>query len=60
MAKVTRDALMVELDTYYPGYGFAVNKGYGTAEHTAAIRALGPSAVHRRSFAPCCDDPSLF
>lgn len=60
IAKVTRDALMVDLDASYPGYGFAEHKGYGTAEHQRAIRALGPSAAHRLSFAPCSDDPSLF
>lgn len=53
-AKVTRDALMAELDSAYPGYGLADNKGYGSAEHRAAIAALGPSPVHRRSFGPCC------
>ena len=52
-AKVTRDALMAELDSAYPGYGLADNKGYGSAEHRAAIAALGPSPVHRRSFGPC-------
>ncbi len=49
-AKVTRDRLMRKLDAEYPGYGFAKHKGYGTAEHIAAIKALGPSPVHRRSF----------
>jgi ribonuclease HII len=52
VAKVARDALMAELDAEFPGYGFAHNKGYGTAEHVAAIASLGPCAVHRRSFAP--------
>lgn len=60
VAKVTRDALMIELDVVYPGYGLAQNKGYSTAEHLAALRALGPSDIHRRSFAPCNDDPTLF
>lgn len=60
VAKVTRDALMVGLDATYPGYGFAQNKGYSTAEHLAAIRTLGISAIHRTSFAPCGDDPTLF
>lgn len=60
VAKVTRDAIMVGLEVLHPGYGFAVNKGYGTAEHVAAIRELGPSAVHRRSFGPCADNLSLF
>jgi len=52
LAKTTRDALLVELDGVYPGYGFARNKGYGTAEHLAALARLGPSPAHRRSFAP--------
>jgi ribonuclease HII len=52
LAKVTRDRLMVELDRTYPGYGFANHKGYATPEHYAAIEALGPCAIHRRSFAP--------
>jgi ribonuclease HII len=51
-AKVARDAVMLELDVQYPGYGFAHNKGYSTPEHIAAINALGPCPVHRRSFAP--------
>ena len=50
VAKVTRDALMVEYDSIYPGYGFAKNKGYGTAEHIAALKAMGPTPIHRRSF----------
>lgn len=50
VAKVSRDAYMTLLDEEYPGYHFASNKGYGSDEHWAAIRALGPSAVHRRSF----------
>ncbi|MBR6327118.1 MAG: ribonuclease HII [Lachnospiraceae bacterium] len=49
-AKVTRDHLMEELDSVYPGYGFAKNKGYGTADHIAALRSLGPCEIHRRSF----------
>jgi ribonuclease HII len=60
VAKVTRDALMVELHVEYGGYGLAQNKGYSTAEHLAAIREFGPSAIHRRSFTPCNDDPTLF
>jgi ribonuclease HII len=43
---------MIELDARYPGYGFAGHKGYPTAAHVAALRSLGPSPVHRRSFAP--------
>lgn len=52
-AKVTRDALMRELDEAYPGYGLSENKGYGSAGHRAAIVAIGPSSIHRRSFGPC-------
>jgi ribonuclease HII len=59
VAKVARDALMREFDGEYPEYGFAVNKGYGTAEHLAVITRIGPSEIHRRSFAPC-SQPSLF
>lgn len=50
MAKVTRDRLMCELDAQYPGYGFAKHKGYGTKEHYAALRELGPCPAHRLSF----------
>lgn len=50
IAKVTRDRLMVELDKEYPGYGFAKNKGYGTAEHIEALKQIGPCPIHRRSF----------
>jgi len=50
LAKTERDALMERYDTRYPGYGFAAHKGYATAEHRAAIRRLGPSPIHRRSF----------
>lgn len=52
LAKVTRDRLMMEFDRLYPGYGFADHKGYGTPAHLAAINALGPCPIHRRSFAP--------
>ena len=52
VAKVTRDRIMVELDRAHPAYGFARNKGYGTAEHLAALKQHGPSVCHRRSFAP--------
>jgi ribonuclease HII len=52
VAKVHRDAIMRELDGQYPAYGFARHMGYSTAAHFAAIRAHGPSPVHRRSFAP--------
>ena len=50
IAKVTRDRYMIELDAKYPEYGFARNKGYGTAEHIAALRKYGPCPLHRRSF----------
>lgn len=56
IAKVTRDDIMRRLDAEYPGYGFAQNKGYSTAEHLEVIRAIGPSAIHRLSFTPCQDD----
>ena len=50
IAKVTRDRLMKELDEKYPGYGFASNKGYGSADHIEALKRLGPSPIHRKSF----------
>ena len=50
LAKVTRDRLMREWDEMYPQYGFAKNKGYGTAQHIAALREYGPCPIHRRSF----------
>jgi len=52
LAKCARDEFMCRLDACYPGYGFAGHKGYPTAAHVAALRALGPSPVHRKSFAP--------
>ncbi len=52
LAKVARDHYMCELDERFPGYGLARHKGYGTPEHLDALRRLGPSPVHRRSFAP--------
>ncbi|MFT3926661.1 MAG: ribonuclease HII [Myxococcales bacterium] len=52
LAKTARDALMGELDTTYPGYGFAKHKGYPVAEHTRALAKLGACAIHRRSFGP--------
>ncbi|MDA1108006.1 MAG: ribonuclease HII [Proteobacteria bacterium] len=52
IAKVERDRIMTELDQVYPGYGFAQHKGYGTAQHLAALRTLGVCVIHRRSFAP--------
>jgi ribonuclease HII len=51
LAKTARDALMREMDGQYPGYGFARHKGYGTQVHRLALARLGPSPVHRRSFA---------
>lgn len=51
-AKVTRDRIMIDLDAQWPEYGFALHKGYGTASHSAALAAHGPSPQHRQSFAP--------
>lgn len=50
IAKVERDHYMIEQDALYPQYGFARNKGYGTAEHVAALKKYGPCPIHRRSF----------
>lgn len=55
LAKVTRDREMQALDVLYPGYGLAGHKGYPTAEHLEALRRLGPTPIHRRSFAPVRD-----
>ena len=52
LAKTARDALMVEAEARWPGYGFARHKGYGAPEHLAALQRLGPCPIHRRSFAP--------
>ena len=52
IAKVTRDRLMVEYDSVYPGYGLARHKGYGTEQHVACLHQLGPCSIHRRSFQP--------
>ncbi len=52
LAKTARDALLVQLDRQYPGYGFASHKGYGTPAHQEALARLGPCPLHRRSFAP--------
>lgn len=52
IAKVTRDHMMQEIDKEYPGYGFAKHKGYGTKIHMEALKALGPTPMHRKSFAP--------
>ncbi len=53
IAKVARDEEMERLCQAHPGYGFAKHKGYGTPFHLDALRRLGPSPIHRRSFAPC-------
>ena len=50
IAKVTRDRLMENYEDIYPGYGFAANKGYGSAEHIAALKKLGPTLIHRATF----------
>lgn len=50
LAKVTRDRMMVEYDHLYPGYGFSAHKGYPTRSHLQALRRLGPSPIHRRTF----------
>jgi len=52
LAKVYRDRLCMELDVQHPDYGFAIHKGYPTAEHLAALRRHGACPAHRRSFAP--------
>lgn len=52
IAKVARDEELCDLDSSFPGYGFAEHKGYSTAAHLAALERLGPCAIHRRSFAP--------
>lgn len=50
IAKVTRDRLMEAYEDMYPGYGFASNKGYGSKQHTDALRQLGPTPIHRKTF----------
>jgi len=52
LAKTHRDALMLDFAAAHPGYGFEQHKGYATAEHREALRRLGPSPIHRRSYAP--------
>jgi len=52
LAKVFRDGLMVELDAAYPGYGLARHKGYCSPEHLEALNRLGPTPLHRKSYAP--------
>jgi len=60
LAKTARDAVMVEMDGEFPGYGFARNKGYGTEEHRRAVNESGPCAQHRRTFTPVRVYLSLF
>ena len=67
VAKVYRDKRMCELDADYPGYGLASHKGYATPEHRVALKNLGPSILHRKTFAPVlqadlpwCDFPEDF
>jgi ribonuclease HII len=55
VAKVTRDEEMRQLDEIYPGYGFAAHKGYGTRQHLAALKRLGPCPLHRRHFKPVAE-----
>jgi ribonuclease HII len=52
LAKTARDAVMMEMDGRYPGYGFAAHKGYGVPEHAAALARLGPCEIHRMTWAP--------
>ncbi len=52
IAKVTRDEIMVKMAKHYPGYGFEKHKGYATPEHLEALKRLGPTDQHRKSFAP--------
>ena len=59
MAKVTRDAWMVEIASEYPVYELAANKGYSSAAHIAALRQYGPSAIHRKSFCQKILNPQL-
>ena len=54
VAKVTRDRYMHAIDACYPGYGFASHVGYITPSHSAAVRRIGPSEIHRRSFQALC------
>jgi ribonuclease HII len=59
LAKTARDAAMVEFSAQYPGYGFSQHKGYASAAHLEALRRLGPSPIHRRSFRPVRDAMGL-
>lgn len=60
LAKVHRDQLLTDLQNSYPTYGFARHKGYGTAEHLAALTRHGPCAEHRHTFAPIAQAATLF
>jgi len=60
LAKTERDRLLVDLAPVHPVYGFAINKGYGTPEHVAALREHGPSPAHRRSWRLPGEEPGLF
>lgn len=60
LAKTARDAHMVELCAQYPGYGFSQHKGYGVAAHLEALKRLGPTPVHRRSFRPVREAMGVF
>jgi ribonuclease HII len=59
VAKVYRDAIMKRLEDEHPGYGFARHMGYATQDHLRALRRLGPSPMHRRSFTACSQLPLL-
>lgn len=60
LAKVYRDQLLTDMQSSYPTYGFARHKGYGTAEHLAALTRHGPCAEHRHTFAPIAQAATLF
>ena len=57
IAKVTRDRIMEKLDTIHPGYNLSKHKGYCTRQHCACLKQLGPSPIHRQSFAPRSEQP---
>jgi ribonuclease HII len=59
VAKVARDAVMTRLEDEFPGYGFAENKGYSTPGHKSALRALGPTTLHRQTWAPVREAAAL-
>jgi ribonuclease HII len=61
VAKVYRDRLLCQFDADHPGYGLAAHKGYATAQHRRALNLLGPTPLHRLTFAPvkACSPPSL-